>query len=174
MKINRNNYAFIDSQNLNLGIRSQGWKLDFKKLHKFLKDKFRTSKQFIFIGYVEENKKLYSILTKIGYQLIFKPTINSSGNIKGNVDAELVLHAMIEFDNYDKALIISGDGDFYCLIDYLNKKNKLEKIVIPNKRGYSSLLRNFIGCNKTYFLSGEKKLLEYKEEGIISRDALLR
>jgi len=26
-----NNYAFIDSQNLNLGVLSLGWKLDYKK-----------------------------------------------------------------------------------------------------------------------------------------------
>jgi hypothetical protein len=26
-----NNYAFIDANNLYLGVRSQGWKLDYKK-----------------------------------------------------------------------------------------------------------------------------------------------
>jgi len=58
------------------------------------------------------------------------------------VDAELVLHAMIEFKNYDKAIIVSGDGDFHCLIEYLEGKGKLYKIIAPNKR-YSSLLRKF-------------------------------
>ena len=58
------------------------------------------------------------------------------------MDAELVLHAMIEFKNYDKAIIVSGDGDFHCLIEYLERKDKLFKIIAPNKR-YSSLLRKF-------------------------------
>jgi len=62
--------------------------------------------------------------------------------VKGNVDAELVLHAMIEYKNYDKAIIVSGDGDFHCLIEYLEEKGKLFKIIAPNKR-YSSLLRRF-------------------------------
>lgn len=62
--------------------------------------------------------------------------------MKGNVDAELVLHSMIEFSSYDKAVIITGDGDFYCLAEYLEKKNKLGKIIAPN-RHYSSLLRRF-------------------------------
>ena len=62
--------------------------------------------------------------------------------IKGNVDAELVLHTMIEYKNYDKAIIVSGDGDFYCLIEYLANNNKLAKIIVPNKK-YSSLLRKF-------------------------------
>lgn len=44
--------------------------------------------------------------------------------------------------NYDKAIIVSGDGDFHCLIEYLESKGKLLKIIAPNKR-YSSLLKKF-------------------------------
>lgn len=62
--------------------------------------------------------------------------------VKGNVDAELVLHAMIQLKNYDKAIIVSGDGDFHCLIEYLEKENKLCRILVPNKH-YSGLLRKF-------------------------------
>jgi len=62
--------------------------------------------------------------------------------IKGNVDAELVLHTMIEYANYDKAVIVSGDGDFYCLVEHLAKNSKLLKIIVPNKK-HSSLLRKF-------------------------------
>ncbi|MGZ5497785.1 MAG: NYN domain-containing protein, partial [Candidatus Aminicenantales bacterium] len=65
------------------------------------------------------------------------------GKIKGNVDAELVLHTMIEFPNYDKALIVSGDGDFHCLVEYLLKEDKLLKLLIPNRHKYSSLFRKF-------------------------------
>lgn len=62
--------------------------------------------------------------------------------LRGNVDAELVLHSMIEYKNYDKAIIISGDGDFRCLIEYLVSKNKLLLILAPNKY-YSRLLKPF-------------------------------
>ena len=72
---------------------------------------------------------------------------DSGIRIKGNVDAELVLHSMIEYNNYDKAIIVSGDGDFHCLIEYLTKNDKLLKIIVPNKK-YSSLLRKF-----SYFIT---------------------
>ena len=62
--------------------------------------------------------------------------------VKGNIDADLVLHAMIQYDNYHQAVIVSGDGDFYCLIEYLSKAKKLFKIIVPNRK-YSSLLRKF-------------------------------
>jgi len=119
----QNNYAFIDSQNVNLAIRDQGWILDFRRFRKYLEDKYSITNAFIFIGYIDTNQNLYTSLQKDGYILIFKPTLNlPDGKAKGNVDAELVLHTMIEYSNYDKALIVSGDGDFYCLVDYLKGK----------------------------------------------------
>ncbi|PIV00871.1 hypothetical protein COS54_02090 [Candidatus Shapirobacteria bacterium CG03_land_8_20_14_0_80_39_12] len=142
-------YAFIDSQNLNLGVKSQGWKLDFNRFLVFLTEKYRVEKAFLFIGFIPENQKLYTALQKAGYILIFKPVLEvkiknnkKEVKIKGNVDAELVLHTMIESPNYSKAVIVSGDGDFYCLIEYLFDKEKLKKIIVPNKK-YSSLLRKF-------------------------------
>jgi len=145
MNRQENNYAFIDSQNLNLSIRDQGWVLDFGKFKQFLRDKYRVTHAFLFIGYIYENQDLYISLQKDGYILIFKPTLRlPDGRVKGNVDAELVLHAMIEYDNYDKALIVTGDGDFYCLVDYLVKKDKLLKLMVPNRNKFSSLFRKMM------------------------------
>lgn len=139
------NYAFIDSQNLNLGVKTQNWKLDWAKFRKYLRDKYKVAKAFLFIGFMPTNTKLYTDLQQAGYILIFKPVLQSNNHkviIKGNVDAELVLHTMIEYKNYEKAIIISGDGDFHCLVEYLERKNKLKKIIVPNAK-YSSLLRKY-------------------------------
>jgi len=154
-------YAFIDSQNLNLAIHSLGWKLDFSQLHIYLKDKFKVKKAFLFIGYIKENQNLYEYLKQSGYHLIFKPTIThkikGKEETKGNVDAELVLHSMIQFPFYSGAIIISGDGDFHCLIEYLQQKNKLERLIVPNQYKYSALLRRF--SDKITFLNPLKKRL---------------
>ena len=140
----KNNYAFIDSQNLNLSIQEQGWKLDFGRFRIYLKDQYGVNKAFLFIGYVPTNESLYISLQNSGYILVFKPTlILPSGKPKGNVDAELVMHAMIEYPNYEKAVIVTGDGDYYCLVDYLRKNEKLLRLIVPNRYKYSSLLRKF-------------------------------
>lgn len=140
-------YAFIDSQNLNLGIRDQGWKLDFARFRVYLKDKYKVKKVFLFIGYVPGNEALYTYFQNSGYTVVFKPTLvykkDKKIEIKGNIDAELVLHAMIELKNYNKAIIISGDGDFHCLIEYWKGLGKLGYIIIPNPKKYSALLRGF-------------------------------
>jgi uncharacterized LabA/DUF88 family protein len=163
MKTKENNYAFIDSQNLNLAIRNQGWTLNFGRFRKYLSDKYGVAKAFLFIGYVPTNQNLYTMLQEQGYILIFKPTlVLKNGKIKGNVDAELVLHAMIEYPNYTQAVIISGDGDFHCLIQYLKGKGKLKKLIIPNRSKFSSLLREFLPYDVD-FMNNLKDKLGYKK-----------
>jgi uncharacterized LabA/DUF88 family protein len=162
LKTTANNYAFIDSQNLNLSIREQGWVLDFARFRVYLTDKYCITKAFIFIGYVPQNQPLYTNLQKDGYILVFKPTlILPNGEVKGNVDAELVLHTMIEYANYDKALIVTGDGDFYCLVDYLLSNNKLLNLMIPKKNRFSSLFRKV--NQHIIFMNNLRDMFEYKK-----------
>jgi len=61
--------------------------------------------------------------------------------VKGNVDAELVLEAMVQYEKYNKAVIVSGDGDFACLIKHLYKNNKLAIVLVPNWQQYSVLIK---------------------------------
>ncbi len=84
---------------------------------------------------------MYSYLRSTGYEIVFKPTIkNGNGEVKGNIDADLVSKAMIEFPNYDYAVIVSNDGDFYSLVRYLNKNGKLLSVISPDVRFLVSLL----------------------------------
>jgi len=164
-----NNYAFIDSQNLNLAVREQGWELDFKRFRTYLQDKYGVTKAFIFIGYLATNESLYTALQKYGYIVIFKPTLKlADGKVKGNIDAELVLHAMIEYSNYEQAVIVTGDGDFHCLVEYLRKQDKLKKIIVPDRHHFSSLLRKF--SPNMAFMNDLRGKLEYKKRRGIPRD----
>lgn len=162
-KNSQNNYAFVDSQNVNLAIRSLGWKLDFARFRVHLKEKYGVTKAFLFVGYVESNNDLYISLQSAGFLCIFKPTLEyKDGTTKGNCDAELVLRTMIEYPNYDKAVIVTGDGDFYCLVQYLIEKDKFERVIIPNFFKYSALLKRF-GHKQLDFMNELRNKLEYKK-----------
>lgn len=137
-------YAFIDNQNLYKSIRSLGWELDFARFRIFLKHKFRVSKAILFIGYIKENEDFYTKLSQMGYYIVFKEVLKTKHGYKGNIDAELVLHAAkIEYPNYTKAVFVSGDGDFKCLYDDLEKEGKLYRLLIPSKKSQSYLLKSF-------------------------------
>lgn len=155
-------YAFIDSQNLNLGTQRMGWKMDWRKFRQYLEDKHNVSHAYMFIGYMSENESLYEYMHELGFLVVLKPTVDvvstsestastpkakdgedkEKSTVKGNVDAELVLYAMKEMPNYSSAIIVSGDGDFYGLAEYLEEQGKLACIMTPNWQ-YSSLLKPF-------------------------------
>ena len=156
-----NNFAFIDSNNLHLSIKQLGWKLDFKRFRKYLMEKYGVQKAYMFIGYFDKNQDMYTKLQEVGYILIFKPTLaGKDGYIKGNCDAELVLHTMIEYENYNKAVIVTGDGDFHCLVQHLIKNNKFKKLLIPSQSAYSALLKRF-PSGYLAFVSDVRKKVEY-------------
>ncbi|MDD3301543.1 MAG: NYN domain-containing protein [Patescibacteria group bacterium] len=156
-----NNYAFIDSQNLNLGINKLNWKLDFKKFRVYLKEKYKISQAFLFIGFIPGNQNLYLSLKENNYILIFKPILfDNDRKPKGNVDADLVLQSMIEFNNYSKAIIVSSDGDFYCLVKYLYGNEKLLKVISPDVKNCSKLLKK-TAKEKIVFMDNLRKKLEY-------------
>ena len=163
----KGNYAFIDSQNLNMGTQKMGWKMDWRKFRQFLRDKYNVTHAYMFIGYMAENESLYEHMHDLGYLIVLKPTLDMKVSpevvqeapensetakaegkdkeklpVKGNIDADLVLHAMKELPKYDRAIIVSGDGDFFGLIEHLKEKNKLLHIMTPNWM-YSTLLKQF-------------------------------
>lgn len=166
-----NTYAFIDSQNLNLGTQRMGWKLDWRKFRHYLADKHGVTKAYMFIGYMSENESMYEYMHELGFLVVLKPTVDIStpretggqtdgqvaskplataktgddkekSTVKGNIDADLVLYAMKELPNYSQAVIVSGDGDFFSLAEYLEEQGKLAHILTPNWQ-YSSLLKRF-------------------------------
>lgn len=158
------NYAFIDSQNLNLGIQELGWKLDFKRFRVYLEEKYKVEKAYLFIGYLPENQDIYTSLQDYGYVLIFKPVLKSKkGEVKGNVDADLVLQAMIDYNKYDKAVIVTSDGDFYSLVKYLYSQGKLAIVISPNLDKCSVLLKK-TAKEKIVFMNNLKQKLGYKNE----------
>jgi uncharacterized LabA/DUF88 family protein len=181
----KGNYAFIDSQNLNLGVQKIGWKMDWRKFRLWLEENYGVTHAYMFIGYMAENESLYELMHEHGYLIVLKPTLEikppaekplepgeperaeQKPVVKGNIDADLVLHAMKELSNYDKAVIVSGDGDFFGLIEYLAGQKKLLKILTPNQR-YSTLLKDFA---EEYIenLDQHRKELAYRDHRFVRK-----
>jgi len=137
-----NNYAFIDSQNVYHGITSLGWKIDWFRFRRYLSEKYGVTIAYLFIGYVAKHNDLYDSFQKAGFVVKFKPTLpDGDGNIKGNVDADLVLQAMLDYEHYNQAVIITSDGDFYSLVRHLYDNHKLKIVLSPYKDTCSTLLK---------------------------------
>jgi uncharacterized LabA/DUF88 family protein len=155
------NYAFIDGNNLHLSVINLGWKLDYRKFRQHLADKYDVNQAYYFIGKVPGMEQLYSNLQRYGFNLIYKPPIKDKhGDYKGNVDAELVLQAMIDIDKYNGAVIVTSDGDFTCLVKHLDSIGKLKRVLAASRGGCSQYLRIAVG-SKIDFMDDLKIKLEY-------------
>jgi uncharacterized LabA/DUF88 family protein len=162
------NYAFIDGQNLHLGTTEAGWHINYKRLRIYLRDKYHVDEAYYFLGYVsEEQQELYNNLQRAGFIVSFREHKESFvGKKKGNVDTDIVfemMKALIDED-FNKIILVSGDGDYKKTVDYLMKKGKFEKILFPNQKKASSLYKKL--GNKFFIDLSQKGLqekLEYKK-----------
>ncbi|MBI3019769.1 MAG: NYN domain-containing protein [Parcubacteria group bacterium] len=165
MKKQENNFAYIDGANLHKGINELGWALDYKKFRVWLCEKFGVAKAYIFLGFIPTNAGLYRDLQNFGYTIVFKPTVpDGRGSIKGNCDAEMVLQAVSDMyeKQYENAVLVTGDGDFACLVNFLNDKKKLKAILSPNHRKASVLLRK-AAPHQMFFLERFRHFIDFIE-----------
>lgn len=175
-----NNYAYIDGQNLYLGTRGlddahHPWRINLAKFRIYLKQKYNVEKAFYFLGYVQEGQKiehLYESIQSAGFILVFRQHNSAMiGKKKGNVDSDIIFSIMKRLyskEEFDKIVLVSGDGDYKMLIDFLIEENRLEKILFPNTAFRSSLYKQ-IGA--PYFAYLDDKDVKKKIEWIDPKGA---
>ena len=171
-------YAFIDSQNLNLGVRNdvvnmrgkviyRGQKLEYRKFRHYLREKYGVSQAYMFIGLIPNNNGLYTYLQRCGFTLVFKTISTYMGEngqtiTKGNVDTDIVLWSAARLaGEFDQAVFVSGDGDFLSLYEYMEECGKLQQIIVPNRFRYSKLLNTYKG--KLAFVGDVPNLFKIQE-----------
>lgn len=146
------NIAFIDGQNLHMGTKTCPipWRVDFSRFMIYLQKKYDVEEAYYFFGYKKyQNHKLYAEIKRAGFILIFKKHNSAMlGQKKGNVDTDIVFHIMKKLykkEEFDQIILVSSDGDYKLLIDFLIKENKFKKILFPNRNRASSLYKTLSG-----------------------------
>jgi uncharacterized LabA/DUF88 family protein len=158
------NIACVDGQNLHLGTQEELWQVDLRKFRIYLRDKYRVEEAYYFLGYVSEsNTTLYGEIQRAGFIVVFKEHHTKMvGKKKGNVDADIVFECMrqlIENTSLGKIVLVSGDGDYKKMVDYLIQKNVFAKVLFPNKK-YASSLYKKLGSEYYDYLSNVRTHIE--------------
>lgn len=142
------NLAFIDGQNLYMGTRTcnQPWEVDLAKLKFYLERKYNVKEVYYYLGYVQdENEELHDEVQRAGLILRFRQHNSAMiGKKKGNVDSDIIFNIMRRIckkEVFDKIVLVSGDGDYKMLVDFLIEENRFEKILFPNRKFASSLYK---------------------------------
>lgn len=156
-------YAFIDGSNIIYSARTEGWYVDQKKLFNYLKKKFNISKAFFYYGKDDENKKQEKFLKRLesfGFSLRVKQVKRYGKRMKANCDVDLTMDVLLFMDKYQQAVILSGDGDFLPLYQYMQRKKK-HVIIIGSAKNTAREVRQFAG-ERFIGLANLRGLLERK------------
>ncbi len=172
MKKQEKNYAYIDWQNFYLGTTKTEWwfKVDLVRFRIYLKDKYKVEKAYYFLGYLQDdNIKMYTRLQEAGFIVVFKKQVlESKSKKKWNIDSDLIFRVMekliIEPEEFDKIILVSGDWDFKILVDFLLEQNRFKKILFPSKK-YSSSLYKELSAKYYDFIVNIRSKIEYKRKG---------
>ncbi len=143
------NLAFVDGQNLYRGTAKREvdpWKINLARFRVYLEKKYNVSNAYYFLGYVQEaNQELYEQIQKAGFVLIFREHNPAMiGKKKGNVDSDIIFHIMKKMykkEDFAKIVLVSGDGDYKMLVDFLIEEERFEKILFPDLKRASSLYK---------------------------------
>jgi uncharacterized LabA/DUF88 family protein len=149
------NLAFVDGQNLYMGTMSDKpkWEIDLLKFRKYLTRKYNVQKAYYFLGFLDENhQSLYDKIQEAGFIIKFREHNSAMiGKKKGNVDSDIifdVMKRMYKKELFDKLVLVSGDGDYKMLVDFLIEEGRFKKILFPNKEFASSLYKKI---TRVYF-----------------------
>ena len=142
------NQAFIDGQNLFMNTLANNWAVDLKRFRVYLRERYDVADAYYFLGVVNENnQKIYELIQKAGFILVFREhTQNMVGKKKGNVDTDVVFTIMSKIadnEDFDKVILVSGDGDYFKMVKYLVDKGRFAKLLAPNRHSTSSPYRIF-------------------------------
>lgn len=155
-------FAYIDGPNLHTSTQSLAWKIDYYRFRIHLQETYKVIKPIIFLSYRREHQALYKILQQYGYALVIKPEAEAfAAKNRDCVDSEIIFNAMRDITQYDKAVIVSGNGDLYSLVDYLYKQGKLTRLIVPNYYHYSTVLNKY-APNRIDFMNNLQQKLSYQ------------
>ncbi len=135
------------------------WKMDYRKLRIYLRKRHNIITAYYFLGFIEKNKRIYKDLEVYGYKVKFRrvsefPTetiicprcksiVKPDGiRTKCDCDADITLQIMDDIEKYEKAILITSDGDFDNVVKKLTQVNKLKLVLAPCKEGCSRLLKS--------------------------------
>lgn len=159
-------YAFVDASNIIYGAKAEGWFIDQKKLSAYLKVKFKAKKAFFYYGKDSKDIKKEKFLKKLkqfGFILRVKEIKRFGKRTKANCDVDMTMDLLLKIDEYDKAVVLTGDGDFAPLFYHLQSKGK-EVVIISSPKRTAREIKKFAGANHIDFGS-LRYLLEYKKRG---------
>lgn len=159
-------FAFIDATNIIYGADDHGWRMDYKKLAVFLATRFGVKKILYYAGVDNQNLKqlnFYEKLQDFGYSLRLIPVKTfSDGKKKADVDSRMTFEMMLHLSFYDEVIVMTGDGDYYWVLEYLKRIKK--RVVLLSFPSHTARELKVLFAGDFMDLNDIKTNLEFKNK----------
>src|SRR3990167_7068058 len=129
-------------------------------------DRNAPSADFLLLGRDLQRGRFFHKISTFGYKLFLKPVKlyeqeDGTTKRKANCDVDMAFHMMKEKDNFERAVVLSGDGDFLPVLKYLKSIGK-EVIILARGPRTAREIRRFAGGGFRDFVKLEK-LVKFEE-----------
>lgn len=169
------NVAFVDGQNLHMGTTKadKPWRVDLFRFHVYLQQKYTVDQAYYFLGFTQDNRQdLYDSIQKAGFILQFREHSSAMlGKKKGNVDTDIVFSVMKKLyrrENFDKIVLVSGDGDYRVMVDFLIEEDRFKKILFPDQKRSSSLYKKIdLKYRADLSVEAVRRKIGHKRKGLL-------
>ena len=155
---------FIDGANLYSAARGLNFDIDYRRLLEYFRSKGVMVRAFYYTALIEDQdysplRPLIDWLDYNGYAVVTKPAkefTDTQGRrrIKGNMDIELAIDVMEMAPNIDHIVLFSGDGDFRCLVEAIQRKGK-RVTVISTTRSQPPMIADELRRQADHFIELE-------------------
>lgn len=152
-------YVFIDASNLWAVQKAKGKLFDLAKLKSFLKQTHAATdiRVYYYDAYPDQSTREYSIDGKFRFYVYLEKALKfivrkkalkqikvatERGFIveeKGNMDVEMTIDVVNQIQNYDEAVVFSGDSDFMALVRFVRSKGKRVCVYSSRNNGSTEL-----------------------------------
>jgi uncharacterized LabA/DUF88 family protein len=135
--------VYIDAANLILSARTHGIEYDIAILCEYLRYRYSATSCVYFTGRISALQADYSRIAKLGMEIVFKEIYSEHAKTKANCDVEIAhrITRDIERKKVDGIVLVSGDGDFAGLLDYIRDSGIETHLFAIHRKDTSRLLR---------------------------------
>jgi uncharacterized LabA/DUF88 family protein len=155
--------VFIDAANVYHSANKLGFFISFESIFQWFQEHSKTCKLNFYTAFNPEDSNQIDFLNNLevlGYHVVKKPIKTFADKVqKGNMDIELAVDALLEKDQFEIFILLSGDGDFSYLIHTLQKAGKITALI--GAGGFTSFELHE-SVNEYFFLDRIKSIWQAK------------
>lgn len=162
----QNTIIYIDAANILLSAHVLGLEVQMPLLVKHLQDTYRGCTIVYFTGNFSRLTELFQHLEQAHVEIVRKEVYKEDAHTKANCDVEIahrITHDVL-LHPPEQIVLLSGDGDFACMLDFMQQKGIRCKVIATDPKSCSRMLKRRLFARISYLVEEGAQLFTQRNE----------